>query len=94
MKIALICDRYPPRPHSGIGALVQMLARGLRQRSHRVLVVDIGERYGETSDQGVPIFTLPRSGVGWAGNLITRLRLRNWLAARVREGAIDFGRGA
>ena len=90
MKIALICDRYPPRPHTGIGAFVQMLARGLYQRGHRVLVAEIGERYGETLDQGVPVFTLPRTGLRWAGNLITRLRLRNWLAARVRERAIDL----
>src|SRR6185437_7358568 len=90
MKIALICDRYPPRPHTGIGAFVQMLARGLHQRGHRVLVAEIGERYGEALDQGVPVFTLPRTGLRWAGNLITRLRLRNWLAARVRERAIDL----
>ena len=90
MKIALICDRYPPRPHTGIGAFVQMLACGLHQRGHRVLVAEIGECYGETFDQAVPIFTLPRSGVRWAGNLITRLRLRTWLAARAREGAIDL----
>lgn len=90
MKIALICDRYPPRPHTGIGAFVQMLARGLHQRGHRVLVAEIGAHYGETSDHGVPIFTLPRTGVRWAGNLITRLRLRNWLSARAREGAIDL----
>jgi hypothetical protein len=63
MKIALICDRYPPRPHTGIGAFVQMLACGLHQRGHGVLVAEIGELYGETSDNGVPIFTLPRSGV-------------------------------
>ena len=90
MNIALICDRYPPRPHTGIGAFVQMLARGLHQRGHRVVVAEIGEHYGETSDQGVPIFTLPRTGARWAGNLITRLRLRNWLAARARDGAIDL----
>jgi len=90
MKIALICDRYPPRPHTGIGAFVQMLARGLHQRGHRVLVAEIGEQYGEASDHGVPVFTLPRTGVRWAGNLITRLRLRSWLAARAGEGAIDL----
>jgi hypothetical protein len=90
MKIALICDRYPPRPHTGIGALVQMLARGLNQRGHSVLVVEIGEVYRENSDQGVPVFTLPRSHLRWVGNLITRLRLRTWLATRAHSGAIDL----
>jgi glycosyltransferase involved in cell wall biosynthesis len=90
MKIALLCDRYPPRPHTGIGAFVQMLAHGLQQRGHSVLVEEIGEVYSETSDGGVPIFTLPRNRVRWLGNLITRLRLRNWLAVKVRAGVIEL----
>jgi glycosyltransferase involved in cell wall biosynthesis len=90
MKIALLCDRYPPRPHTGIGACVQMLARELQQRGHSVLVVEIGEVHNETSDGGVPIFTLPRTHVRWLGNLITRLRVRRWLAAQVRAGVIEL----
>lgn len=90
MKIALVCDRYPPRPHTGIGTFVQMLARNLRGRGHDVMVVEIGKRYSENSDQGVPIFTLPRSRLRWAGNLITRRRLRNWLACRVRAGQVEL----
>jgi len=90
MKIALLCDRYPPRPHTGIGAFVQILARGLHQRGHVITVVEIGDGYGETSDQGVPVFTLPRARLRWAGNLITRLRLRKWLAARARSGGIEI----
>ncbi|MGE5206069.1 MAG: glycosyltransferase family 4 protein [Chlamydiota bacterium] len=90
MKIALLCDRYPPRPHTGIGAFVQMLARGLQQRGHGVLVVEVGEAYSEKSDGGVPIFTLPRTRLRWLGNLITRLRLWQWLAAQVRAGVIEL----
>lgn len=90
MKIALLCDRYPPRPHTGIGAFVQMLARGLQQRGHSIAVVEIGDCYGETSDQGVQVFTLPRTSLRWAGNLITRLRLRNWLATRARSSGIEI----
>jgi len=90
MKIALLCDRYPPRPHTGIGAFVQILARGLHQRGHVITVVEIGDGYGETSDHGVPVFTLPRARLRWAGNLITRLRLRKWLAARARSGGIEI----
>lgn len=90
MKIALVCDRYPPRPHSGIGTFVQMLAHGLQQRGHSVRVVEIGDCYSETSDRGVPIFMLPRSRLPWLGNLITRVRLRNWLAACVRPGELEL----
>lgn len=90
MKIALVCDRYPPRPHTGIGTFVQMLARSLRQRGHDVMVVEIGTRYSENSDCGVPIFTLPQSRLRWVGNLITRLRLRNWLSGRVRARQVEL----
>ena len=90
MKIALLCDRYPPRPHTGIGAFVQMLAHGLQQRGHSVLVVEVGEAYCEKSDCGVPISTLPQTRLRWLGNLITRLRLRHWLAAQVRAGVIEL----
>ncbi|HEV2116433.1 MAG TPA: glycosyltransferase family 4 protein [Terriglobales bacterium] len=90
MKIALLCDRYPPRQHTGIGTFTQMMARGLRQRGHTVTVVEIGDRYSESSDQGIPVFTLPRSHRRWAGNLITRLRLRRWLNTRIRARAIEL----
>ncbi len=90
MKVALVCDRYPPRPHTGIGSFVQMLARGLQQHGHCVLVVEIGDAYREISDQGVAIFTLPRARLRCLGNLITRWRLRNRLAARAREGMLDL----
>ncbi len=90
MKIALVCDRYPPRPHTGIGSFVQMLAHGLLQRGHQVLVVEIGDAYRESSDQGLAIFTLPRARLRWLGNLITRWRLHRWLAAGAREGKLDL----
>ncbi|HLK31619.1 MAG TPA: glycosyltransferase family 4 protein [Terriglobales bacterium] len=90
MKIALVCDRYPPRVHSGIGTFVQMLARGLRQHGHNVLVVQIGDQWSESCDKGISVFMLPRTRLPWLGNLITRLRLRNWLAARVRRGQIEL----
>ncbi len=90
MKIALVCDRYPPRPHTGIGSFVQMLAHGLQQRGHHVLVVEIGDAYRERSDRGLAIFTLRRARLHWLGNLIIRWRLRNWLAARAREGKLDL----
>ena len=67
-----------------------MLANGLKQRGHSVLVVEIGDRHAEACDQGIPIFMLPRSRLPWLGNLITRVRLRNWLAARVRAGEIEL----
>lgn len=90
MKIALVCDRYPPRPHTGIGTFVQMLARGLHQRGHSVLVAEIGDVCGEWSDQGIPVFTLPRCRRRFMGNFITRLRLRSWLAEGVRAGRIEL----
>ncbi len=67
-----------------------MLAHGLQQRGHSVLVVEIGDCCSEACDRGVPIFMLPRSRLPWLGNLITRVRLRNWLAARVGAREIEL----
>ena len=63
MKIVFLVDRYPPRPHTGIGTVVQTLARGLHQKGHRVRVVDFGDKHYETSDQGIPVVTLKRSSL-------------------------------
>lgn len=90
MRIGLIVDRYPPRPHTGIGTFVQCLAHGLSRRGHKVTVVDIGDEYKESSDDGIPVVTLRRSNLKYVGNLITRVRLRRWLADRVNAGKIEI----
>jgi glycosyltransferase involved in cell wall biosynthesis len=89
VNIVFVCDEYPPRPHGGIGTFVQTVARALYGRGHHVTVVGSGEAPREYSDGGVEVVTLRRSGVRYVGNLLTRLKLRRWLSARVRAGRAD-----
>jgi glycosyltransferase involved in cell wall biosynthesis len=90
MKITFICNEYPPRPHGGIGTFVQTVARALASRGHAVRVVGLGDTAEETSDGSIKVTTLRSSGIRFIGNLISRLRLRNWLAKEAKKGGIDI----
>jgi glycosyltransferase involved in cell wall biosynthesis len=89
VNIIFVCDEYPPRPHGGIGTFVQTLARALCCKGHGVTVVCLGEADEESSDDGIVVAGLRRSRVRYVGNLISRLRLYRWLAARVKSGEVD-----
>ncbi|MGH9682783.1 MAG: glycosyltransferase family 4 protein [Candidatus Acidiferrales bacterium] len=89
MKIALICNEYPPRPHGGIGTFVQTLARALHLCGHDVTVVGLGAKDEETTDCGVRVITLRTNKLKFVGNFISRIRLRRWLSSRVKSGQID-----
>lgn len=90
MKIIFLVDRYPPRPHTGIGTFVQTVARGLHHRGHKVTVVDVGDENCEKDDGGIPVITLRRSNRPYVGNLITRIRLHDWLSSRSKAKEIDI----
>ena len=90
MKICFVVDRYPPRPHSSIGSFVQKMARGLCAKGHQVNVVELAESHKEWDDSGVRVTSLRRTNFPYVGNLITRLRLRNWLHSQFICGAIEL----
>jgi glycosyltransferase involved in cell wall biosynthesis len=60
MNLLYLCDEYPPGKHGGIGTVVQLLAREMARRGHRVVVAgyyDLG--YGgedRFDDQGVLVY--------------------------------------
>ncbi|MBZ5539507.1 MAG: glycosyltransferase family 4 protein [Acidobacteriia bacterium] len=89
MKIMLICNEYPPRPHGGIGTFVQTLARGLHRRGHEVTVVGMGLESEESTDEGIPVIILRKCKIRYVGNLISRLRMRRWIFSRVKAGQVD-----
>jgi glycosyltransferase involved in cell wall biosynthesis len=65
MRIAFLCNEYPPHPHGGIGTMVQMLAEGLAEQSHAVYVFGIyaGARSLQWQDQnGVAVLRVPKRG--------------------------------
>jgi glycosyltransferase involved in cell wall biosynthesis len=90
MKIALICNEYPPRPHGGIGTFVQALARALSVRGHQVQVVGIGKGAEEAADGPIQITILRASRLRFVGNVLSRLKLRAWLSDRVQRREIEL----
>jgi glycosyltransferase involved in cell wall biosynthesis len=90
MKIVFLCSEYPPRPHGGIGTFVQTLARTLQKRGHTVTVVGLGQEEKESADGAIRVITLRQSNIRFVGNLISRLRLRRWLASLARAGQVDI----
>ncbi len=60
MNILYLCDEYPPGKHGGIGTVVQLLARQMVKRGHKVIVAgfyDLG--YGgedRFEDRGVVVY--------------------------------------
>jgi glycosyltransferase involved in cell wall biosynthesis len=91
MKIAYVCNEYPPAPHGGIGTAVQSLARGLAARGHAVTVVGVAPpgMAGEATDAGVRVVRLPACGVRKVGWLIDRLRLRRCLQRLAAAGEVE-----
>jgi glycosyltransferase involved in cell wall biosynthesis len=89
MKIVFVCNEYPPRPHGGLGTFVQTVARGLYGRGHEVTVVGLGEADNDCTSEGINIVTLGRNKLRYVGNLLSRIRLRRWVASRVKDGRVD-----
>jgi glycosyltransferase involved in cell wall biosynthesis len=90
MRIMFLCNEYPLRPHAGIGMAVQTIARGLSQRGHEVTVVGLGDASQQDNDGPIRVVTLQRYKLPYLGNLLSRIRLRRWLSARVRADQIDI----
>jgi glycosyltransferase involved in cell wall biosynthesis len=64
MNILYLCDEYPPGRHGGIGTAVQLLAREMVKKGHRVVVAgfcDWGYGGEDTfEDKGVKVFRFRR----------------------------------
>jgi glycosyltransferase involved in cell wall biosynthesis len=89
MKITLVCDEYPPRPHGGIGSFVHTLAHALAGAGHEAQVVGFGDRYEVVADGPVRVISLVASrtrGLAWWSNC---RRLRSWLKREHAAGGID-----
>ncbi len=90
MKIAFICNEYPPVPHGGIGSYVQTLGRAIVAAGHEVTVVGLGPAAAERSDCGVRVVTLAETRFrGWSW-WWDRRRVHRWLARAAHAGEIDL----
>jgi glycosyltransferase involved in cell wall biosynthesis len=91
MRIAFVCDEYPPLPHGGIGTFVQTVGRELATAGHRVSVFGVAGEGSRWSDRGVEVEMLPwsfrlrRGGVLW-----NRLRLWRHLRRCIRPDQFDI----
>jgi glycosyltransferase involved in cell wall biosynthesis len=90
MKLAFICNEYPPAPHGGIGTFVQTVAHAFRRKGHTVTVVGWGDRAVERDDDGVRVVTLGRGSVPRISWLVDRIRLHRWLKREVGAGRCDL----
>src|SRR5438309_1856122 len=90
VRIAYICNEYPPRQHGGIGTFVQTIARGMTQAGHDVQVVGLGQSDGMVKDFDVKVFTLKSTGTSRLATLTARHKLHRWLAHNARLKEIDI----
>jgi glycosyltransferase involved in cell wall biosynthesis len=90
MKIAYVCNEYPPAPHGGIGTFVHTMAHGIAGRGHDVTVVGWGDQPGERDDDGVRVVVLPMSRLRFIGWYLNRRRLADWLSRETAKESFDI----
>lgn len=101
MKVAIVCNEYPPCPHGGIGSAARDLAVGLAARGAAVEIVGVYSREdlerfdlpsrGTVDD--IAVTRLPCRGrrLPFSVNLrVDRLQLLEWLWRRHRQQAFDI----
>lgn len=93
MKLALVCNEYPPGPHGGIGTMTRVLGRALAAAGHEVRSIGVYPRDYPApdyeDDQGVRVWRLrqPSARMGW---MLARYRLFQAVARWARRGEIDL----
>jgi glycosyltransferase involved in cell wall biosynthesis len=93
LRLAFVCDEYPPGPHGGIGTCTQVLGRALAAAGHEVRAIGLyPSDYpapDAEQDHGVSVIRLrQRTGRGmWVTD-----RHRLWLQIRdwARRGELDL----
>lgn len=90
MKIAFLCNEYPPRPHGGIGTFVHAVTHGLAKKGHLVTVVALGKKDNEEIADSIRMVTVRSSQLPFIGNLISRIRLHRWLSNQAKAQQIDI----
>ncbi len=91
MRIAFVCNEYPPSPHGGIGSMVQTLACAFVRAGHEVRVAGL---YPDVlapacdADAGVRVWRLPvkRGRLRWMEG---RVQLFRHVAAWARRAEVD-----
>lgn len=90
MRLAFICNEFPPRRHGGIGTFIKSFATALTADGHGVSVLEIGQESTIRTCDGVRVVTLQGCKMPKIGNFITRLRIRRWLSDQASRGLLDL----
>jgi glycosyltransferase involved in cell wall biosynthesis len=92
MRVAFVCNEYPPGAHGGIGTVVRTLGRALVAAGHTVRVVgtyDVGwAGAARECDRGVDVWRLRRAP-GRLGWIAARRQLFDVVHGWARAGEID-----
>jgi len=96
MHILFLCNEYPPFPHGGIGAFVQMMARQLVKSGHRASVVGFSTvaEFRQENDLGVNIYRFPKNSKGKLGLVQGYFELSKFINKLNSHGAIDLIEGS
>lgn len=91
VSVGYVCSEYPAfEPHhGGIGSFVQTLARALVTDGHRATVYGFSDSAQESTDRGVRLVTVQRTGV-WSSIRAMQARITRDLAT----GVIDVAESA
>ena len=90
MKIALLCNEYPPHPHGGIGTFVQEFARALDGAGHQVYIFGLRDVAEEYSDNQIKIKIIGGRRIKGLSWLVRRLRFWLFVRRQVKIYGIDI----
>ena len=89
MKIALVCNEFPPRAGGGIGRFSIQFARALIERGHSVRVYELGSTDSESSHLGVRVRTVSTRLGAPCRFLVNRMRLASAINSDAAANLVD-----
>jgi glycosyltransferase involved in cell wall biosynthesis len=92
MHLLYFCNEYPPSPHGGIGVFVQLMARTLARRGHKVSVAGLYpiRDFSQENDLGVDVYRLPAMERTKIDTLLNHYRLSKFITRLHGTRSIDL----
>ena len=90
MRIAFVCNEYPPMPHGGIGTFVQQLGRSLVDAGHQVFVFGIGPVAEVRFDGPIRVAIIAHREIPRVSWIAKRLQFWLFVRHQVRCHQIDL----
>jgi glycosyltransferase involved in cell wall biosynthesis len=90
MKIALICNEYPPHPHGGLGTFVHAFAHALDAAGHEIFVFGVRDTAESYMDGKIVVQMIGGRKVPYITWLTRRLPFWLFLREQVKTRGIDI----